>query len=60
MSVTRLYCYVCGKTIALTGFFILTMRPETDRVFLCCANGSCRAQLDDCVVIEVEQVKGRI
>lgn len=41
----RLYCYVCGKTLDLTKFCLVTMRDETDRVFLSCT-GICQEQVE--------------
>ena len=42
----RLYCYLCGSTLTQR-FYLMTMRDDTDRVFLCCDTESCREQPED-------------
>ena len=47
----RLYCYVCGKTLG-NDFCLMTMKQETDRVFLCCADDVEQVE-DESIVVPI-------
>jgi len=53
----RLYCYICGDTIDPSRkFYLLALKKETDRVFLCCAKKRCNELPESgTMVIEVNK-----
>lgn len=50
------YCYVCGKPVH-GNFYLWSLNDSTDRIFICCLNKTCMAQIDDkdlyCVKVRI-------